>query len=72
MQNQEDTVMEKKICNVCGNMVTGDVLDIEKIWGFFSGKDGEIHHFCLCEKCYDKMIKGFAVPVSVEEQTELV
>lgn len=63
--------MEKKICNACGNMVTGDVLDIEKAWGFFSEKDGEIHRFCLCEKCYDKIIKGFAVPVSVKEQTEL-
>lgn len=64
--------MEKKICNACGNAATGDVLDMEKRWGFFSRKDGEMHRFCLCEKCYDGMIKGFVVPVSVKEQTELV
>lgn len=64
--------MEKKICNACGNIVTGHVLDVEKVWGFFSEKDGEIHRFCLCEKCYDRIIKGFVVPVSVKEQTEMV
>ena len=37
-----------------------------------TGKDGLEHSFDLCEECYDKLIKGFAVPVNEEEITELL
>ena len=30
------------------------------------------HSFDLCEECYDKMIKGFAIPVEEEDVTELL
>ncbi len=38
----------------------------------FSEKDGEVHHFDLCESCYDELVGGFRIPVDVEEQTELL
>ena len=41
-------------------------------FGFFRGKDGKKHSFDLCEECYDKMIKGFAIPVEEEDVTELL
>ena len=41
-------------------------------WGYFSNKDGETHQFCLCEDCYDEMIKKFRIPVHVSERTELL
>ena len=41
-------------------------------FGYFSNKDGLEHSFDLCEECYDKLIKGFAVPVNEEEITELL
>ena len=40
-------------------------------WDYFSEKDGEVHHFDLCESCYDELINQFRLPVDVEEQTEL-
>ena len=73
------TEQEYTICNGCGNQVkTGGAppyaegLSVTKTWGYFSGKDGERHRFFLCEKCYDRLTKTFAVPVEIEEETELL
>ncbi|MCI8466244.1 MAG: hypothetical protein HFI63_10420 [Lachnospiraceae bacterium] len=70
---------EFTVCNCCGELVRtegalpyGEGLSVTKSWGYFSGKDGERHHFFLCEECYDRMVKGFAVPVEIEEVTELL
>lgn len=41
-------------------------------FGYFSNKDGKKHSFDLCEECYDKMTKGFAIPVEEEETYELL
>ena len=67
------------ICNACGKKlkVEKGILKEgcfrgEDRFGYFSGKDGETHSFDLCEECYDKMIKDFAVPVQVQEETELL
>ena len=75
--------MEKRdqiiYCNCCGKQIIlepkekrEDYLFVQKEWGFFSGKDGEIHHFRICEACYDRWTAQFAVPVCVKEQTELL
>ncbi len=56
-------------CNGCGRTLSmeganrEDVLIVEKEWGYFSRKDGELHRFCLCEDCYDRIKKNFAIPV---------
>ena len=41
-------------------------------WGYFSDKDGETHQFCLCEKCYDEMVRLFRIPVCISERKELL
>lgn len=76
-------MMEKQkkniYCNCCGrrilekeNAEREEYLTVIKEWGFFSGKDGEIHRFTVCEACYDQWIRQFRIPVSVEEKTELL
>lgn len=69
----------EKYCNMCGKKIKSksgilreDCLIIEKRWGYFSEKDGEIHRICLCEKCYDRWSKSLMVPPLVTQETELL
>lgn len=56
-------------CNRCGKeMAAEDVLSVEKRWGYFSNKDNEVHHFNLCEECYDEIIATFQIPVEIENR----
>lgn len=50
----------------------GRCFKLESRMGFFSEKDGEIHHFDLCEPCYDAIVSEFKIPVDVEEQKEFL
>lgn len=58
-------------CNCCGNPiikttlkdVTMDFLHIEKEWGYFSNKDLTKQMFNICERCYDKWVSSFKIPV---------
>lgn len=66
-------------CNRCGKEINGeygrngeDALSVEKIWGYFSRKDGEVHSFDLCETCYDELTAQFKIPVTVKKQRELL
>ena len=66
-------------CNKCGkrieekqDILVEDVLSVKKAWGYFSGKDGMIHEFDLCETCYDEFIRQFQIPVTATEQKELL
>lgn len=68
---------EKSFCNMCGKILyvfdsrnTEDFLKVRKEWGYFSEKDGIVHSFCLCEKCYDKLVSDFRIPVTETELTE--
>ena len=67
------------VCSCCGRRIPSypdadarDYLEITKNWGYFSRKDGEIHHFYICEDCYDAWLKTFAGKVEVTENTELL
>lgn len=66
-------------CNYCGkefqrkdDMLLEGAVVFKADWGYFSEKDGERHTFCLCESCYDKITRGFQIPVDVSERTELL
>lgn len=82
MKNRElgnERKPETVICNQCGRKITPrgeaareEVCEVRQRWGYFSDKDGETHSFVLCETCYDKLVKGFQVPVKIEAETELV
>lgn len=65
--------LEKVICNKCGKeiavqgqVVQGDVLSVEKRWGYFSERDNEVHRFDLCESCYNELIATFQIPIEIE------
>ena len=45
---------------------------IDHAMGLFSEKDGEVHHFDLCESCYEEITSQFCIEADVEEQTELL
>ena len=69
--------LELAVCNCCGKqlLIENGVLkegicSVDVTWGYFSKKDTSIHHFDLCEECYDKLTAQFAVPVKEEEETE--
>lgn len=66
-------------CNACGrkfiasqDVLKEDGLFVKKDWGYFSNKDLQVHEFALCERCYDEMIKNFAIPVKVSEKSEIM
>lgn len=72
-QKKETKEVTKIICNKCGKemivengMLKGDVLSVQKRWGYFSEKDNEVHSFDLCEACYDEWISTFQIPVETE------
>ena len=77
--DRERKQLTKIVCNQCGKalklqngILQEGVFHGTAEWGFFSEKDGEIHSFDLCEKCYDRLTAGFSIPVDKEEQTELL
>lgn len=76
---EEQKTLCAVICNGCGRKlkVENGVLkegcfEAKQVFGYFSSMDGERHSFDLCEDCYRKMIRQFAVPVEREESTELI
>ena len=69
--------LETVVCNKCGKklavqkgILREGALMLDHCWDYFSEKDGEIHHFDLCEECYDDWISKFKIAVDVEERTE--
>ena len=73
LQNGKAEKMSRKdqkiYCNCCGKRILSrmeqDVVTVEQRWGYFSEKDGEIHRFCICESCYDRIRAGFQIPVEI-------
>ncbi len=75
----EGRKLMRVICNQCGRELkveNGDLREecfsADLVFGYFSRKDGAVHHFDICEDCYDQMIARFAVPVEEETATELL
>ncbi|MBQ9119334.1 MAG: hypothetical protein IJY09_04645 [Lachnospiraceae bacterium] len=78
IQKQERT-QAQLYCNCCGRRLKSvdgvlreDALCVKKEWGYFSKKDLQVHSFLVCEACYDRMIKQFHIPVTVEEKREVL
>ncbi len=66
-------------CNSCGKqlkvengILKEDAFEATKEWGYFSERDMEVHHFNLCEECYDRLISGFQIPVDVRKKLEVL
>ena len=65
--------VQKIFCNQCGRpmKIENGIVSAEVSFGYFSKKDGIRQEFDLCEECYDRMIRQFTIPVTVQEETEL-
>jgi hypothetical protein len=66
-------------CNCCGKtfrvengIMMEDAFEATKEWGYFSERDMEVHHFNLCEDCYNKMISQFKIPIEVDKKVEVL
>jgi Fe2+ or Zn2+ uptake regulation protein len=66
-------------CNSCGKLLKvengilkEDAFEARKEWGYFSGHDLEVHHFNLCEECYEKMISQFIIPITITKKLEVL
>lgn len=75
----QEKKLTQVLCNQCGKELKVEdgylkegCFTADDVFGYFSRKDGSHHHFDLCEECYDKMVSRFAVPVEVDEETELL
>ena len=71
------TKKTKISCNKCGKtmkyvegVLKEDFFEATKEWGYFSTKDLEMHKFNLCEKCYDKLVEEFVIPISIMDKKE--
>lgn len=71
--------IEKVSCNGCGKellvengIVKEGCFHVEYNFGYFTEKDGTKHEWDLCEACYDKMVKNFAIPVDVKDESEFL
>ena len=78
-KNYKTRELQQVVCNMCGKtmkvnkgILEEGVFHAEMPWGYFSEKDGEVHSLDLCESCYDKWIKDFAVEVTVKKNRELL
>lgn len=76
---KNSNVLKKVVCNQCGRelelknaIVQEGIYEGNVRWGYFSQKDGQKHSFDLCESCYEHLISGFSIPVTIEEQTEFL
>lgn len=76
--DENKTILKKIVCNQCGRqmkvengIVKEGYFSADTVFGYFSEKDGVRQQFDLCEKCYDAMIKEFAVPIEETEEKEL-
>ena len=76
--NKNTNELETAVCNCCGKQLLIEkgilkegICSVDVTWGYFSRKDTSIHHFDLCEDCYDRMTGQFVIPVKEEEETEV-
>lgn len=75
----EQKKLIKVQCNVCKKefklaegIIKEGCFHVDYTWGYFSSRDGIHHQFDLCEKCYDRLVGAFSIPVSETENTELI
>lgn len=71
--------LKSVVCNCCGKKMVVEngilregAMTINHAWDFFSEKDGEIHHWDICEECYDNMVNQFKIEMEVEERVEFI
>ena len=77
--NRQENLLAEVHCNCCGKKMKVEngflregCFHVEYNFGYFSDKDGIRHMWDLCEECYDRFTKAFAIPYEECENTELL
>ena len=70
-KSTEDFLQPVRKIHEENGIVREGIFSAEVSFGYFSKKDGIRQEFDLCEECYDRMIRQFKIPVTVQEETEL-
>ncbi len=77
--NDNNKVQSPLLCNCCGKplkeengILKEDAFEATKEWGYFSSRDMEVHHFNLCEECYNKLIESFVIPIEIRKKLEVL
>lgn len=76
---ENSVALKEARCNSCGRtfliengMPKEEIIEIEHVFGYFSDKDGEKYSFDLCEACYNRIIKEFAIQAEIQEVREFL
>lgn len=77
LNNVVDMQANVKTCNKCGKIYRdgsnpywdSEIQAFIIQFGYGSDHDLEIWKFDLCDKCLEKLVKSFKIPVEVEEVT---
>lgn len=79
MKQYSNQILTKVVCNQCkremlveNGMLKESCFSARHTFGYFSQMDGEIHEWDLCEDCYQKLIASFEIPITIQEETELL
>lgn len=71
----------KVYCNCCGKEIQmdknkqyalEDYVVIEKVWGYFSKKDGLRQKMNICEACFEDWVGTFVQPPQEVQEQELL
>lgn len=75
-ENNRDRILQV-VCNCCrrplpveNGIVLEDYIHVDKVWGYFSERDGEEIAFDLCENCTHELTKRFRLPVYQKKTRE--
>lgn len=71
--------LDRVQCNMCGKelRVENGILKEgcfhgSQNFGYFSGRDGLVERFDLCEECYGELVRSFKIPAEREDLTEMM
>jgi len=65
----ESGILLSVVCNRCGKKLAVKEGILREGAAHF---DVEVHHFDLCEECYDGVTREFLIEADKEERTELL
>lgn len=76
---KNESELEAVVCNKCkknlkieNGILKEGCFHVDFSFGYFSQKDGQKHSFDLCEACYDEWIAAFELPVTIQDERELL
>ncbi|MCI8514180.1 MAG: hypothetical protein HFI93_06070 [Lachnospiraceae bacterium] len=78
IEKEKQVLFHEIRCNRCGKKLPltpggvpqEDFVEVDKLWGYYSGQDGVRIRFDLCENCVNEWIQTFEIPPEKEDAEE--